>query len=114
MNCTEQAVVGPVRTYQLKMRCCYPGRNRGMYSQGPTGWIAVGEDHDTRLLKGKLEPLSIAYWKCLEGPQIPIRLFSSPTVHILSVRRGLACGKRAIKTYFHIDEYCVWRQVPMH
>ena len=57
MNYIEQAVVGPVRTYRQKMRCCYPEQNQGMYSQGPIGRIAVGEDHGTRLLKGKLEPL---------------------------------------------------------
>ncbi len=48
----------------------------------------VSEDHDTRLLKGKLEPSSIASSKCLEGLQILSPLFSSPTVHRLSVSRG--------------------------
>ena len=90
MNYIEQVVVGLVRTYRQKMRCCYPEQNQGMYSQGPIGWIAVGEDHDTRLLKGKLEPLWIVSWKCLEGPQIPVRLFSSPTVHGMRVSRGWA------------------------
>ena len=87
MSCTGQAGVGLVKTCLLRMRCCYPEQNRGTYSQGPIGWIAVGEDHDTILLKGKLEPLSIVSWKCLEDPQIPSRLFSSRTVHELGVSR---------------------------
>lgn len=88
VNCIKQAVVGPVRTYRQKMRYCYPKQNLAMYSQGPIEWIAVGGDHDTRLQKAKLEPLSIASWKCPEGPQIRIQLFSSPTVHRVSVSRG--------------------------
>ena len=96
MNCTEQALVDPVKTYRQKMRCYYPGQNQGMYSQGPTGWTAVGEDHDTRLLIGKVEPLSIGSWKCLEDPQIPILLFSSPTAQELSVSIERVHGERAI------------------
>lgn len=87
MNCTGQAVIGQERTYRQNKRHYCPEQNRGMYSQGPIGSIAASEDHDTKLLKGILAPRSIASWTCLEGPQIPIRLFSSPTVHKLSVNR---------------------------
>ena len=90
MNYIEQAVVGPARTYRQKMRRCYPEQNQVTYNQGPIGRIVVGEDHDTVLLIGILEPLWIASWKCPGGPQIPVRLFSSRTVHGKRVSRGWA------------------------
>lgn len=77
-----------MRTYRQMMRCCYPKQNRAMNSQDPTEWIAVGGDHDTRLRKGKLGPSLIASWKYLEGPQIPVRLFSSRTVDRVSDSSG--------------------------
>ena len=113
MSCIELAVVGPVKTYRQKMRCCYPEQNRAMNSPDPTGWIAVGGDHDTRLQKEKLGPSLIESWKYLEGPQIPIRLFSSRTVDRMSNRSERRSQKR-IRTYFNIDEYCVWCQITMH
>ena len=89
MSCIKQAVVGPVRTYRQKMRYCYPKQNRAMNSQDPTEWIAVDGDHDTRFQKGKLGPSLIASWRCLEGPRIPIRLFSSRTVDRVSDSSGV-------------------------
>ena len=60
MSCTEQAVISLMRTCRQKMRCCYPEQNLETYNRGPIGWILVGEDHDTRLLKEKLGPLTTA------------------------------------------------------
>lgn len=96
MSYIKQVVVGPARTYRQKMRCCYPKQNRAMHSQGPIEWIVAGGDHDTRLQRGKLEPLSIVSWKCLEGLQIPVLLSSSPTVHRVSVFLRMKRLKRAI------------------
>ncbi len=80
MNCRGLEVRDRARTYQWRVKCCYPLQDLERYNQDQVVSILVTEGRDKGLLIMIMARVWTANWSYLEDLQSQSLLFSNLTV----------------------------------